>query len=111
MSQEQQTQRRFPRVPSENVVLLQKLEPGADEELAKTGTVGLGGCSIVSRTPLEVGSLVALMISVSGRVVKTEGRVVYELEEAARRYQAGVEFLRLLPSDRDLLATLLGESS
>ena len=88
-------------------MLLQKLEAGADEELAKTGTVGLGGCMIVSKTTLGVGSLVALMISVKGRVVKTEGRVVYELAKGPREFHTGVEFLRLLPSDRELLAAFL----
>jgi hypothetical protein len=108
MTDEHQSQRRFPRVPSENVVLLHKLEDGADEELAKTGTVGLGGCMIVSKTSVGAGSLLSLMISVGGRVVKTEARVVYELEKGPREFHVGVEFLRLLPSDRELLTTLLG---
>ena len=107
MSEDQQSVRRFPRVPSENVVLLQKLERGAEEELAKTGVVGLGGCMIVTKTPVGVGSLVSLMISVTGQVIKTEARVVYELKQGPREFHAGLEFLRLLPSDRELLAKLL----
>lgn len=101
------TRRRYPRVPSENVVLLQKMERGSEEELAKTDVVGLGGCSVVSKTSLGVASLVKLLISVAGHVIKTEARVVYELKKGPREYHAGMEFLRLLPSDRELLAKLL----
>jgi len=107
MSDEMQAKRRYPRVPSENVVLLQKLERGADEELVKTGVIGLGGCMVVSRTPLSPGSLVSLMISVTGQVIRTEARVVWEHKKGPREFHAGLEFLRLLPSDRELLNRLL----
>ena len=107
MNEGKQTKRRYPRVPSENVVLLQKLERGSEEELAKTDVVGLGGCSVVSKSQLGVGSLVKLLISVSGHVIKTEARVVYEHKRGPREYHAGLEFLRLLPSDKELLTKLL----
>lgn len=107
MDEGKKVRRRFPRVPSENVVLLQKMERGAEEELAKTDVVGLGGCSVVSKTAVGVGSLVKLLISVSGHVIKTEARVVYEHKKGPREFHAGMEFLRLLPSDRELLTKLL----
>ncbi len=107
MDDPRRTKRRYPRVPSENVVLLQKLERGSEEELAKTDVVGLGGCSVVSKSPLGVGSLVKLLISVSGHVIKTEARVVYEHKKGPREYHAGLEFLRLLPSDREMISKLL----
>jgi hypothetical protein len=107
MDEDKQSKRRYPRVPSENVVLLQKLERGAEEELAKTGVIGLGGCMVVSKAAVGVGSLVSLMISVAGQVIKTEARVVWEQKKGPREFHAGLEFLRLLPSDRLLLAKLL----
>jgi hypothetical protein len=107
MADETESTRRFPRVPSENVVLLQRLERGSEEELAKTGVIGLGGCMVVSRSALGSGSLVALAISVAGHVIKTEARVVWEHKQGPREYHAGLEFLRLFPGDRLLLNKLL----
>lgn len=111
MEQQSQSRRRFPRVPSENVVLFQKLETGSEEELAKTRVVGLGGCMFVSETPVSEGSLIELLISVSGKVVKTEGRVVWSQEKGAREHHVGVEFVRLTPADRHTLSKLFQERS
>jgi hypothetical protein len=110
MEQQSQSRRRFPRVPSENVVLFQKLETGSEEELAKTRVVGLGGCMFVSETPVNRGALIELLISVSGRVVKTEGRVVWSEEKGPREFHVGVEFVKLSPSDRHTLSKLFQEA-
>ena len=107
--EQKQHKRRFPRIPSENVVLFQKIGADADEELAKTGMVGLGGCMIRSKVSVGEGSIVSLLISVSDHVLKTEARVVYEKVTASGEYEVGVEFLSLAPADRKRLAELLGE--
>ena len=62
MDEDKQSKRRYPRVPSENVVLLQKLERGAEEELAKTppvaiaATVSMSGNITVDVTFANTGS-------------------------------------------------------
>jgi len=106
MEQQSQSRRRFPRVPSENVVLFQKLETGSEEELAKTKVVGLGGCMFVSETPVSNGSLIELLISVAGKVVKT-----WTKEEAPQEFHVGVEFVKLSQGDRHILSKLFGERS
>ena len=104
-------QRRFPRVPVENVVLVKPLEDDADEELVKTGVVGLGGCSLLTRTALGPDTLVRLLIAVGDHVVRAEARVVYENARSDGRHETGVEFIRLTEGDRALLKSLLQSPS
>ena len=104
-------QRRFPRIPSDNVVLVKPLEDDAEEELVKTGVVGLGGCSLLTRTALGPDSLVRLLIAVGDHVVRAEARVVYENERPDGRHETGVEFMRLTEGDRALLEGLLEDAS
>ena len=76
------------------------------EEFAKTRDLGLGGCMFLSDEPVGPGSVIELLISLSGRVVRTTARVVYE-KASDRRFEVGVEFLRLSPADRELLQASL----
>ena len=46
------------------------------EEFARTRVIGPGGCMIVSPESLGFGSLMELSISMKGRVLRTDGRVV-----------------------------------
>ena len=98
--------RRFPRIRSEHAVILRPLEDGAEEALAKTGVVGLGGCMVVNTEPLAEGRLLELMVSVKGRVVRADGRVVYCQERDDGRWEAGIEFLRISQEDRSAIASL-----
>jgi|WetSurMetagenome_2_1015567.scaffolds.fasta_scaffold492327_2 hypothetical protein len=106
MADEHREKRRFPRIPAEYAVLVKKLGAAEVEEFAKTRTVGLGGCMVVSDTPLGLGSGVELLISVRGGVVKAHGRVVYEIPKDEGAYQVGVEFLRMSTGDLKLLQAL-----
>lgn len=101
--------RRFPRIPSENAVLVKKLGPADMEGFAKTRVVGLGGCMFVSDEPLGVDAYLDLLISVRGRVVKTRGRVVYEIPREGDEVEVGVEFLEISPHDRDIIEELFPE--
>ena len=65
------------------------------EEFARTRVIGLGGCMFVSEESLGYGSLMELSIAVQGRVLKTDGRVVYEIRKGPAEHQVGVEFLRI----------------
>jgi hypothetical protein len=106
MADEYPEKRRFPRLPAEHAVLVKKLGPGEMEEFAKTQTVGLGGCMVVSDSSLGLGAGVELLISVRGGVVKARGRVVYEIPRGEKAFQIGVEFLRMATGDLKLLQTL-----
>jgi hypothetical protein len=72
------------------------------EEFARTRDLGLGGCMFLSDEPLGPGSVIEVLISLAGRVVPTTARVVYE-RASDRRFEVGVEFLRLDPADREFL--------
>ncbi len=98
--------RRFPRIPSENAVLIKKLGFEELEGFAKTRVVGLGGCMFVSDEPFGVDAYLDLLISVRGRVVKTRGRVAYEIDKGGGEWEVGGEFLDISPPDRTILQAL-----
>ena len=62
----------------------------------------------VSEESLGFGSLMELSIAVQGRVLKTDGRVVYEIRKSPTEHQVGVEFLRITPADRAFLESFVG---
>jgi PilZ domain len=80
--------------------------PETLEAFAKTRDLGLGGCMFLSDEPVGTGSVIELLISLSGRVVRTTARVVYE-NPSDRRFEVGVEFLRLDSADREALQSSL----
>ena len=98
--------RRFPRIASENVVLVKKLTDAAQEGFAKTRVMGMGGCMFTSREPFGVGVNVEILISVVCRVVRAVGRVVYELPASGDELEVGVEFLELGEKDREVIEGL-----
>jgi PilZ domain len=99
--------RRFPRVPAENALLVTKIGEQGSELLAKTRTVSSGGCMFVYHEPVGVGTAVELLISLPGRVIKAQGRVVWESVSAPGNVEVGVEFLRITPEDRRTLEAAL----
>jgi hypothetical protein len=102
--------RRFPRVPAEHAVMVRLLGVRPFEEFARTRIIGPGGCMFVSEESLGFGSLMELSIAVQGRVLKTDGRVVYEIRKSPTEHQVGVEFLRITPADRAFLESVVGGS-
>ncbi len=100
-------QRRFPRVPAEKALLVKKVGDDASEALAKTRTVGGGGCSFVHHERLGVGSAVELLISLPTRVVKVQGRVAWERVTGPQTVEVGVEFTVVSPKDRSALTRAL----
>jgi hypothetical protein len=99
--------RRFPRVPSENAILVRRIGESDSELLAKTRSVSSGGCMFVHHEQVGVGAAVELLISLPGRVIKVEGRVVWESAAAPGQIEVGVEFLRIAPDDRRALEAAL----
>jgi hypothetical protein len=101
--------RRFPRVQAEHAVMVRLLGVRPFEEFARTRVIGPGGCMFVSEESLGFGSLMELSIAVQGRVLKTDGRVVYEIRKSSTEHQVGIEFLRITPSDRAFLESFVGQ--
>ncbi|HQT95173.1 MAG TPA: PilZ domain-containing protein [Thermoanaerobaculaceae bacterium] len=103
MAKNSQEQRRFPRVPAEKAVLVKKLGDESSETLAKTRMVGGGGCMFVHHESLGVGTAVELLISLPSRVIKAQGRVVWETVAQGGTVEVGVEFLDVSAKDRRAL--------
>src|SRR5215813_12613572 len=73
--------RRYPRIPAEHVVMVRVQGSRPFEEFARTRTLGIGGCMFVSAEPLGHGDRLELSISLAGRVLRADSRVVYENEQ------------------------------
>ena len=102
-------QRRFPRIPSANTVLVAQVDGQEVDHFARTKTVGLGGCGFHYPEPLVTGAIVELMIAVRPEAIKTLARVVYQLPApGGDGFEVGVEFLALEPEHRHTLQQLLG---
>jgi PilZ domain len=100
--------RRFPRVRCQRPALIRLLGAGeAFEDITRTRVIGSGGCMFVSSEPLGFSSLVELLIAVDGSVVRTDGRVAYEIRRRDAEYEVGVEFLRISATDRQKLEALV----
>ncbi len=111
MPEKPREQRKFPRVPAEKALLVKKLGGEASESLAKTRTVGGGGCMFVHHEPLGVGASIELLISLAGRVIKARARVVWEVVAKPGHVEVGVEFLSISAKDRKALENALAEQT
>jgi hypothetical protein len=92
--------RRYPRFLAEFPVLVRRAGRFGTEKLARTHTIGGGGCMFVYHESLGIGTELELVISLPGGVIKAEGRVVWETIPAPYRFEVGVEFLRMTADDR-----------
>ncbi len=104
-------QRRFPRIPSENTVLVKRAGEGAEEGFAKTTVMGLGGCSFVTDTALDPEERVEVYIAVSGKVVVALGRVVWTAPRLDGRLDVGIEFQEITEEDRRVVEALFAPAS
>ena len=99
MSTARQPVRRFPRLDTVHPLFVEVLEERGPQGFSRTRSLGEGGCSFKSPQHLGYLSLMKLAISVQGKVVNADGRVVYERPQEGG-YEIGIEFLRLAPEDR-----------
>ncbi len=104
------TGRRFPRIPSSQPILAQRLDEAPDaiggNAMSRTRTVGLGGCMFTSDESFGPGTILDLVIKARERVVRTTARVVWEATISGDRFEVGCEFLDLEDADRAALAAL-----
>jgi hypothetical protein len=106
MTAESMMSRRFPRLSSENAVLVKVRSHEPVEGFAKTRVLGLGGCMFMNDEPIGQGAHLDMLISVRGRVAKTVGRVVYEIPRADQEIEVGVEFVGLSAHDRGVIESV-----
>ncbi|MBN2369746.1 MAG: PilZ domain-containing protein [Vicinamibacteria bacterium] len=111
MSSEYSKKRRFPRIPSCNAVLVNRLGDAPAEELGRTLVMGLGGCMFTSNESFGLGAHLQLLITVNREVVKSHARVVWERGIENGRVEIGVEFTALDDDARAKLGRLFGQST
>jgi len=111
MAESEAKRRRFPRVMSENLVLVKKVGAEALDELTKTQMLGLGGCMFVHPEPLGEGIPIEITLAVKHKVVKAIGRVLYELPQPDETYHIGIEFVQISPADLEILKGLFTEGT
>jgi hypothetical protein len=99
-------QRRFPRIASQNPVMVTRSDDEHVGSLTLTQTLSVGGCLAITDEKLGNGATVKVVISVHGQVVEALGRVVYEARRKDGRFDAGIEFLRLPALDRVVIERL-----
>lgn len=103
--------RRFPRVSINRPALVRLVEPDPFlkpfEDFTRAQTLGAGGCMFVSPETLGFGSLAVLLISLGHKVVRADGKVVYEKPRKDGSLEVGVEFLHLSQEDRQLIEGLV----
>ncbi len=109
MTDRKPDQRRFPRIASQNVVLVSEADEPEADAFARTRELGLGGCCFVLDTPPRAGARLDLSIALGDRVIATKSRVAY-VREVEGRQEVGVEFLEVEPVDRAALEALLERS-
>ena len=102
--------RRFPRIPSEHTALVTAIAGGL-EGFARTNSVSVGGCGIVTHEPVGAGVAVEILLTIEGRVVQVFGRTVYERLLEDGQNEIGVEFLDVMAEDAALLQSVLGDPS
>jgi len=105
--------RRFPRVSIDRPALVRLVEPDPYlkpfEDFTRAQTLGAGGCMFVSPETLGFGSLAVLLISLGHKVVRADGKVVYEKPRRDGSLEVGVEFLNMSPEDRAVIQSLVAQ--
>jgi len=103
------SRRHFPRIPSEHLVLVNKVGDAEAEQLARTRNMSRGGCLVRVRERFGNGSVVQVLVKIGDQVVDSLGRVVYEISRRRGEVDVGIEFLYLNEADQRRLAMLIGE--
>jgi hypothetical protein len=103
--------RRYPRIQCDLPMFVDQIGDGRFQGFSRTKVLGEGGCMFLS--PKRVGylALVEVSISAGGKVVRADGRVVYERSLQPQQVEVGIEFVRLSPADRSHLRTLCAAPS
>lgn len=95
--------RRYPRVASQILVRLTRLDAGPGGDLSSTRNLSLGGCTVVHDHPLGADTPLRLVFCMGESVVEAKGRTVYEIARKDGCFDLGIEFLEMPPEDAELL--------
>ena len=101
--------RRFPRIPAEYPLLAEILGKTETGGFGLTNVVGMGGCSFLANRSYGVASGLKLTISLQGKVVEAEARIVYENPAEEGKWEVGVEFTKISPFDKFAIEALFEE--
>jgi hypothetical protein len=100
--------RRFPRVSSDNAVLVMRQGDGGREHFGKLHSLGAGGCGFTTEERLGVGATLGLLIAFPQGTARAGARVVYERPSVrSPGVEVGVEFTSLSVNDRALITGVL----
>jgi PilZ domain len=99
--------RRFPRFLAEYAVLVRRTGKIGSEKMARTRTIGGGGCMFNFHESLSVGTELDLVLSTPAGVIKAHSKVVWETMAGPYQYEVGIEFLRMTPDDQQVLDATL----
>jgi hypothetical protein len=95
--------RQYPRIPAENVVMIHRIGPAEQAEMATARQIGLGGLMISSVESLGVDSYLRLTITIDHEVVEATGRVVWEKPNSEGAYNVGVAFVSIDSAHSDTI--------
>jgi hypothetical protein len=102
------TRRQFPRIPTENLVMIHRLGPSEEPETATARQIGLGGLMISSNESLGVDSYLRLKIAVEAEEIEAMGRVVWERPGEDGGFDIGVAFISIdTPNSDTLIAQMV----
>jgi hypothetical protein len=93
MADDHSPRRRFPRLRSQHTILFERVEFEAEESLAKTTAVGLGGLSFVTEHEVQVGARLRLFVALRSEVVEAEAQVVWAKRLDGPGCEVGVSFI------------------
>jgi len=111
MSEKAEHRRKYPRIPSQNTVLVKQLGGHESEGFAKTQIVGLGGCMFISKQAFGSGSYLDVLIAIHHTIVKALCKVAYEKPLEDSKFEVGLEFVQMTDTDRRLIETLWSNPS
>ena len=102
--------RQYPRIPSENVVMIHRIGPAEQAEMATARQIGLGGLMISSVESLGVDSYLRLTITIDHEVVDATGRVVWEKPRAQGTFDVGVAFVSIDSAHSDAILAQMAQA-
>ena len=97
------SRRQFPRISAENVVMIHRIGPAEQQEMATARQIGLGGLMISSVEPLGVDSYLRLKITIENEVVEATGKVVWEKPADDGTMDVGVAFISIDSAHSDTI--------
>jgi c-di-GMP-binding flagellar brake protein YcgR len=95
--------RRYPRIKAK--VSVELLVPGAAPTRTSTDEISLCGCYIETMFTMEVGTKIAVVLSVKGQNVRAQGIVVTKYPQVGN----GIDFVELNQDDRRKLSEFISE--